>query len=103
MDYRVDITDSAHNELSDIVEYIAETLCAPTAAAHFAEAVEKCYDNLKSQPFMYNVSDMPELAAKGYRRAPVKNYLILYRVDELVGLVRIHRIFYGARNYIDLI
>jgi addiction module RelE/StbE family toxin len=103
MEYRLDITDSALNDLNDIVSYIAETLYAPTAATHFTEAVEMCYDNLKSQPFMYAACDMPELAEKGYRRAPVKNYLILYKVDELVGIVRIHRIFYGARDYIDLI
>jgi addiction module RelE/StbE family toxin len=103
MEYKLDITDSAHKDLDDIVTYIAETLYALEAAAHFVEAVEKCYDNLKAHPFMYAVADMPELAEKGYRRAPVKNYLILYKVDETTRTVCVHRIFYGSRNYIDLI
>ena len=103
MVFRLEITDSAYKDLDDIVTYIAETLFAPVAAARFAEAVEKCYDNLKTQPFMYAAASMPELAGKGYRRAPVNNYLILYNVDEASKIVHIHRIFYGARNYIDLI
>ena len=103
MEYELDITVSAHNDLNEIVDYITETLYAPGAAAHFAEAVEKCYANLKEHPYMYAAAVMPELTEKGYRRAPVKNYLILYKVDETAKSVRIHRIFYGARNYIDLI
>ncbi|MDR0489901.1 MAG: type II toxin-antitoxin system RelE/ParE family toxin [Oscillospiraceae bacterium] len=103
MEFKLDITDSAHKDFNDIVTYIAETLCAPAAAAHFMEAVEKCYDNLKARPLMYAAADMPELAEKGYRRAPVKNYLILYKVDETAKIVRVHRFFYGSRNYIDLI
>ena len=52
---------------------------------------------------MFAVIDMPELAVKNFRRVPVKNYLILYRVDEAEKIVRIHRIFYGARNHITLL
>ena len=91
----MDITDSAHKDLNDIVVYIAETLYAPVAAALFMDAVEKCYDNLKMQPFMYAAVNMPELAERSYRCAPVKNYLVLYKVDEAKRIVRIHRIFMG--------
>lgn len=67
------------------------------------DAVKDCYDRLKKHPMMYALADMPELAEKDFRRAPVKNYLILYQVNEAAKVVYIHRIFYGARNYIELI
>ncbi|MCL2343558.1 MAG: type II toxin-antitoxin system RelE/ParE family toxin [Firmicutes bacterium] len=103
MEFELNIADSAHEDLDEIVTYIAEVLYAPEAAIHFAEAVEKCYDRLRMYPLMYPIADIPELAEKGYRRVPVKNYLILYKVNEFAKLVRIYRIFYGARNYIDLL
>ena len=103
MEYRLEITDPAYEDLDEILTYITKKLYSPEGAARFAEAVNDCYGRLKKHPFMYALADMPELAKKDYRRAPVQNYLILYTVDESAKVVYIHRIFYGARNYIELI
>ena len=103
MEYKIKITTPAYEDLDEILTYITQELCAPAAASRFADALEDCYDNLKKNPLMYALADMPELAEKKYRRAPVKNFLVLYKVDETAKFVYIHRIFYGSRNYIDLI
>ena len=103
MDYKLKISEPAYEDLDEILTYIVNELCAPEAAARFANAVEDCYNRLKRNPLMYASADMSELAEKDYRRAPVKNHLILYKVNEATKVVYIHRIFYGARNYIELI
>ena len=102
MAYSIDITDKAHDDLNEILSYIAETLCAPMAASNLAESIEECYDILKVNPLIYPLSNMPKLAKKKIRRIPVKNYLIIFKVDEAMDIVHILRVVYGARNYIDL-
>ena len=103
MEYKLEITDRAHDDLDEILTYISDTLCAPMAAANLIKSFEDCYDLLKSNPLIYPVSIMPKLAKKKIRRAPVKNYLVLYNVDKSASVVYIYRIVYGARNYIELI
>ncbi|MCL2433271.1 MAG: type II toxin-antitoxin system RelE/ParE family toxin [Clostridia bacterium] len=103
MEYKLDISETAQKDLDEILTYITETLFAPDAAARFADEVETCYLRLQANPFIYAISHMPQLAKKGFRRAPVKNHLILYKIDEAKQIVYITRIFYGARNYTALV
>ena len=103
MEYKLEITDRAHDDLDEILTYISETLCAPMAAASLIKSLEDCYDLLKSNPLIYPLSVIPKLAKKKIRRVPVKKYLVLYTVDKKASVVHIYRIVYGARNYIELI
>ena len=43
------------------------------------------------------------LEKEGYRKAVVKNYIIVYKVDEDAKKVSILRFFYGAQDYNKLI
>ena len=101
--YNLEIAASAQSDLEEILEYIAVELANPTAAETFLDEVEKCYDTLILQPYMYEQCRSDRLRLAGYRRAVIKNYIMVYSVDDSKETVYIMRFFYGARDYEKLI
>ena len=101
--YRLVITELAHEDLDNIVLYIAVQLDNSLAAANFLDEVEKCYSFLKNNPLIYERCHDVRLEKEGYRKATINNYILVYRVDEAAKTVTIHRFFYGAQNYILLV
>lgn len=103
MGYRIEMTPLASEDLEEIVTYIAQELENPTAAAAFLDEVDACYEGLETMPFMYEECRDPQLKALKYRRAVIKHYVMVYRVDEAGKTVYVLRFFYGARDYEKLI
>jgi len=101
--YRLEVTDNADQDFERIIAYITEKLVAPKAATDFADAVFDCYDNLENNPFMYEQCRDSKLKREGYRRAVIKNYILVYEVNEDTKRVIVHRFFYGRQDYINLI
>jgi len=101
--YRLVITELADHDLDNIVSYIAVQLANPSAASNFLDAVDTCYQFLQSNPLMYEKCRDPRLEAEGYRKAVIKNYIAVYRINEATKSVIILRFFYGAQDYIKLI
>lgn len=101
--YKLIVTELAHQDLDNIISYIAVQLANPTAASDFLDEVDKCYGYLKSNPMMYSKCQDNRLGKEGYRKAVVKNYIIVYKVDEKSETVSILRFFYGTQDYAKLI
>ena len=101
--YNLIITELAHEDLDEIVRYIAIDLNAPKAASDFVDAVDACYKDIRTNPGMFEYSRDSRLRQEGYRRAVVKNYIFLYKVFEEKNEVVIYRLIYGRRNYANLI
>lgn len=103
MDYKIDISPAASQDLDEIVTYITKDLGNPAAAAAFLNEVKACYDSLEKMPLMYEACRDPQLRSLGYRRAVIKHYVMVYRIDNAENIVHILRFFYGAREYEKLI
>ncbi|HBQ86239.1 MAG TPA: type II toxin-antitoxin system RelE/ParE family toxin [Syntrophomonas sp.] len=101
--YRLVVSELAHIDLDNIVSYVAIQLANPMAATDFLNEVEKCYSYLKNNPRIYERCHDIRLEKEGYRRATIKNYVLVYKVDEAAKVVIIHRFFYGAQDYVKLI
>ena len=101
--YKISITELADADLDEIISYIAVELAAPKAASDFTDAVEACYANIQRNPMCYEASRDPRLRDEGYRRAVIKNYIMLYKVFPERGDVIVFRFFYGRRDYVNLI
>lgn len=101
--FRLVISELAHEDLDHIMSYIAIQLSNPAAAANFLVEVEKCYGYLKFNPFMYQRCYDIRLKKDGYRKATIKNYVLVYKIDEAARIVIIYRFFYGAQDYMKLI
>ena len=100
--YRVVISPSADADLFDIIKYIAQELENHQAATDFADGVEKCYAELETFPSSHSFCNDPLLRFKGYRKYPVGNYLVIFRVIEERNEVRVVHVFHAMQNYIEI-
>lgn len=103
MGYKIVETNSFQKDLDHVISYIVLALKNGPAAAALLDAVDKCYDGLEQTPFMYAACNDPYLKELGYRKAGVKNYIIVYKVDEAAKTVNIMRLFHGRQDYEKLI
>ena len=103
MAYKLIVSKEAHRDVDQIVSYIAHELKNTKAAINFFNDVENSYRHVEENPFMYSLCGDVRLEKEGYRKIPIKNYLIIYRVDEAQKDVFVVRIIYGPRDYVKLL
>ena len=101
--YKLIVTEAAHQDLDNIVAYISVQLSNPKSAGEFANAVTACYGFLKNNSVMYERCQDGRLRQEGYRKAVIKNYVLVYKINEASKTVSIMRFFYGAQDYTNLI
>ena len=101
--YKINVSELAHQDLDRIISYITVNLAGPTAATNFLDEVEKCYNYLKDNPLMYAKCQNIRLEKEGYRKIPIKNYILVYKVNKKTKTVNILRFFYGAQDYLKSI
>ena len=101
--YKLIVTEAAHQDLDNIVAYISVQLSNPKSAGEFANAVTACHGFLKNNPVMYERCQDGRLRQEGYRKAVIKNYVLVYKINEASKTVSIMRFFYGAQDYTKLI
>ena len=103
MAYKIVRTDSYQRDLDSAVGYIVLSLVNKTAAVSLLDAIEKVYDDLERMPLMYGFCDDPHLRDLKYHKAVIKNYIMVYTVDEAQKTVNILRFFHGRQDYEKLI
>ena len=103
MTYKLIVSMEAHKDADEITDYIARELDNIQAAMSFLDDVENSYRFIGENPYMYGLCANERLKEAGYRKIPIKNYLVIYRVDEAKKQVFIVRVIYGARNYAELL
>ena len=103
MAYKLIVSKEAHRDIDEISGYIACELKNPKAAISFLDDVEESYRFIEDNPFMYSLCDDRWLRKEGYRKIPIKNYLIIYRVNETQKYVFVVRVIYGPRDYAKLL
>lgn len=103
MSCKLVVTEPAEKDLEEIIGYISKELSAPQAASDFLDSVMDCYENLENNPLMYEECRNERFKERKYRKAVIKNYLMIYRYDSEINTVFIMRFIYGRRDYINLI
>ncbi len=104
MAYNVRIMEKAEEDLSEIVDYISDTLKNQKAVNNLLADFLKEKENLVENPYMYPLSDNQVLQNDGYHRFLFyKNFIALYLIDDEEKIVSIMRIFYAKRDYANLI
>lgn len=99
MAYKLIVTDAAHGDLDDALDYISHRLSNPAAAASLFAEVEKCYAQLQTFPFLYEACRDERLRNLGYHKVVIGNYILVFRPDESLQTVYILRFFYGGMDY----
>ena len=99
--YKVVISPSANADLFNALKYIAYELENPSAAQKLADGVERCYADLEEMPAAHELCRDPVLQRLGYRRYPIDNYIVIFRVLEKAKEVRVVHFFHMTQNYLS--
>lgn len=97
--YTIRLLSTAEEDLAEIITYIAIDKSA--AADVLLDAVERRLLALRDHPFIGRLPDDLTLKKLGYRYLVVENYLLFYTIQE--GVVLVHRVVHGRRDYQGLL
>ena len=95
--YRVIVSPEAHDNLREILEYIA--LSSPANAATTVDTLLDAIAGLNILPKRLQVARGSKRLSISVRCMPVPPYRVTYRVIERHHLVRILRVEHGSRNH----
>ncbi len=98
---RVLVSGEAMADLEAIVSYLSRTLAEPVAAAGVLDAFDEFVQNVSTFPEMYSPVREPRLRRLGYRKAALKKYIALYRVQDETVLVA--HVFHQSQDYAKLV
>ena len=98
MNYEIQLTSEAQNDLRGIFEYIAHDLQSVQNAAGQLDRLEKGIASLHQMPDRFRAYDKEPWRSRNLRIMPVDNYLIFYIPDHDKGTVTILRVMYGGRD-----
>ncbi len=101
--YKVVFLPLAKKDMTEIAGYIGSELSNPAAALRLAEEMIKAADKLGDFPYMNPVYSPIRPLKIEYRRMKVRNYLMLYCVNEPEKLVTVMRVIYARRDYEKLL
>lgn len=96
--YRLLYLPVAKRDITDAVNYIAETFAAPKAALDLLDALDESISRLKDFPYSCRVYQPVKPLEYEYRILIVKNYAVFYTVNEPEKLVEVFRIFHAKRE-----
>lgn len=96
--YNLSYLPVASQDISNAALYIAETLCAPKAALDLLDALDEAISHLMEFPYSCRVYQPVKPLKQEYRILNVKNYAVLYTVNEQKKLVEIYRVIYARRD-----
>ena len=98
-EYGMEFLPSAMRDMVEIARYIAVELKNPIAANNTADELVEAAESIPAFPYA-NPAYIPIRPLKHeYRKLIVKNYIMLYWVDEEQKLVTVSRVVYARRDY----
>lgn len=98
MNYSIEFSEIATNDLNDIFEYIAINLKSPQSAIKILSSIESAISSLQIMPERYHVYETKKWKERNLRVMTVDNYLVFYIPTHNNLKVTIIRILYSKRN-----
>ncbi len=97
--YSVRLLSLAYTNIDEIYSYIANELQSEQNANSLVDELEKAIFSLEHMPFRGSVRKVGLYANKNYRQLIVKNYTIIYRINENSNEVIIVTVIYSKRDF----
>ena len=97
--YDVKLTSRAVRDIDKIYAYISNSLLAPEAALKLVEKLEEAIFSLDTMPYRCVERKTGAYAYRGYRQMIVKNYTVIFRINEAEKKVIIVTIRYSPSNF----
>jgi len=103
MDYSVKLTPNAVEQIQETISYISKELMAPEAAKAWSDYLQKEISGLATMPARFSAVDAEPWHSRGYRRMPVKNFIVYYYVDGVTKTVWVTAVVYGQRDQLNVL
>lgn len=103
INYKIEVSEPAENDLRDIVRYIFAQLSAPMTAMKMMDTIEQAIASLANMPQKCPLVRDERLAAMGYRKLIIKNYVVFFTIDEKAKVVDVERILYARRDWLRIL
>lgn len=100
--YNTVLTYDSSKEMKRIYEYIAENLYAKKASDNLMIDVENKVSYLDFCPKIYAEIEKINEVKRKYRRIAIKNYILLYTINEYGKMIYVSHMYYGRRNYMKI-
>lgn len=97
--YNVGLLARATRDLDEVYYYIADEFKELRTAEHMADLLEDAILGLEEMPYRGAVRKMGSFANRGYRQIYVKNFTIVYRIDEEKKMVIIVTVRYTPSSF----
>lgn len=101
--FALNIYPQAVRDMESIFEYIAVTLCNPSAAAKQVQDFESALNTVCSQPESCPLIQNEYVKDKTLRKLIVNNYIVFYRVNKERQEIQVVRALYGMMDYEKLL
>jgi plasmid stabilization system protein ParE len=101
--YTLEYLPIARRDMIDIAKYIGVKLANPDAAERLAEEMIESVNKLTDMPYRCAVYTPVKPLKHEYRKLIVRNYIMLYRIDEDKKLITVARVIYAGRDYEKLL
>ena len=99
--YKIQLSIKAKNDYKRIINYIKNELLEPSIANKYADLINNEIQTLEYLPQKYAIIDYDVVKELEFRKLIIKNYIAFYRINEKEKIVEVHRILYGAANWIQ--
>ena len=98
MNWRINYTEDAEQDLQSIFDYVTNILLEPVTAKNQTDRIINAVDTLDHLPLRFRLWEKEPWRSKGLRVLPVDNYLVFYLPNEPQKSIDIIRIMYGRRD-----
>lgn len=97
--YTVKLMQRASGDLDDIYNHIADDFKEIGTAEKMADVLEDAILSLDEMPYRGSIRRTGAFANRGYRQLFVKNFTIVYRIDEARKMVIIVTVRYTPSSF----
>lgn len=97
--YFVKLTARAAGDLDETYHHIADDFKEIGTAKHMSDLLETAILGLDEMPYRGAIRKKGAFANRGYRQLMVKNFTIIYRIDEAVKTVVVVTVRYTPSSF----
>ncbi len=97
--YTIKMLQRASDDLDNIYNHITDDFKEIGTAEKMADALENAILSLDEMPYRGSIRRTGAFANRGYRQSFVKNFTIVYRIDETRKLVVIVTVRYTPSSF----
>ena len=103
MNYTVELSNTAEQDIHESVRYVTLQLKNPIAGRRLLGNTIDCVDSLESFAAPFAVIDDPNIGIHQIHLVPGENYLLFYQIHEPSHTVMVLRFLYGKSDWASIL